>query len=139
MSDPYREPIKEAPATDSAVAPESTPTDGQETTPRPEKENLVEQAAPAEQPAAPSAATTAPADGNNSQAAAIAQDARNLRAYEKNQQLKALVDLAFAKGVAYAADVARRLDSPYLMDEFHDTLVDKLHKELVQRGKLEEV
>lgn len=63
-------------------------------------------------------------------------DFKNL---EKNQQLKNLVDLAFQKGISYAADVARDLDNAYLMDEFHDTLVDKLHKELVERGKLEEI
>ena len=58
---------------------------------------------------------------------------------EKNEQLKNLVDLAFQKGISYATDVARDLDNPYLMDAFHDTLVDKLHKELVERGKLEEI
>jgi len=58
---------------------------------------------------------------------------------EKNQQLKNLVDLAFQKGISYATDVARDIDNPYLMDAFHDTLVDKLHKELVERGKLEEI
>lgn len=58
---------------------------------------------------------------------------------EKNQQLKNLVDLAFQKGINYAADVAKEMDNAYLMDEFHDTLVDKLHKELVEKGKLEEI
>ncbi len=67
------------------------------------------------------------------------QAAQALSGQEKGQQIKALVDLAFQKGVNYAADVARNLESPYLMDEFHDTLIDQLHKELVEKGKLEEM
>ncbi|MFH1385486.1 MAG: hypothetical protein ABIG65_00340 [Patescibacteria group bacterium] len=66
-------------------------------------------------------------------------EAKEFKGLEKNQQLKNLVDLAFQKGITYAADVARELDSAYLLDEFHDTLVDKLHKELVEKGKLEEI
>ena len=66
-------------------------------------------------------------------------EADNFKGLEKNQQLKNLVDLAFYKGIIYATDVARDLDNPYLMDEFHDTLIDRLHKELVERGKLEEI
>ena len=66
-------------------------------------------------------------------------ETQSFKGLEKNQQLKNLVDLAFQKGITYAADVARELDSAYLMDEFHDTLVDQLHKELVEKGKLEEI
>jgi hypothetical protein len=66
-------------------------------------------------------------------------EAEAFRGMEKNQQLKGLVDLAFQKGVIYAAEVVRNLDNPYLMDEFHDTLADHLHKELVEKGKLEEI
>jgi len=138
MPDPYRELTEEQPQPASAPVPELVPVETKETLPQPEKEKPAENVMPIEQPAVSVASSTAPSTAGPTPPAAT-QDAQNLRAYEKNQQLKALVDLAFTKGVTYASDVARQLDSPYLMDEFHDTLVDELHKELVQRGKLEEV
>jgi len=61
-----------------------------------------------------------------------------LKRYEKTQQLKGLIDIAFQKGVSYAVDVAREMDNPFLLDELHDVLVDELRKELIDRGKLEE-
>lgn len=69
----------------------------------------------------------------------IKPEAQGIKDLEKDQQVKKLVDLAFQKGIAYAADVAKEMDSAYLIDEFHDTLVDELHKELVEKGKLEEI
>ncbi|MDD2730885.1 MAG: hypothetical protein PHW33_02040 [Candidatus Portnoybacteria bacterium] len=70
---------------------------------------------------------------------AIKTDVGQLRAMEKSQQIKALVDLAFQKGVIHSVEVARNLDNPYLIDEFHDTLIDELRKELIERGRLEEI
>ena len=137
MPDPYREPIKESPS--AAPLPESAFVEKKEAVLPPEKEKPAEQAVPAEQPTAPSVAAPVASSAGQIPAVAVAEDVQNLLSYEKNQQLKALVDLAFTKGVNHAADVARQLDSPYLMDEFHDTLIDQLHKELVARGKLEEI
>lgn len=67
------------------------------------------------------------------------EKAEELKGYKKNQQLKSLVDLAFEKGVTYATEVVRQLDSAYLIDEFHDTLVDKLRQELIEKDKLKEI
>ncbi|MDP3963258.1 MAG: hypothetical protein Q8Q39_02055 [bacterium] len=66
---------------------------------------------------------------------------QELKTYEADKQLKALVEIAFERSVYDAVDIARRLDDAYLLDEFHDTLADdeKLHKRLVETGKLEEV
>ena len=47
--------------------------------------------------------------------------------------------MAFDKSVIEAVGVAKSLDSPYLLDEFHDTLVDKLYNKLVEQGKLKQV
>jgi hypothetical protein len=88
---------------------------------------------PTSAPAVTPAVVSAPPE------AAAKQEAQKLKGIEKNQQLKALVDLAFLKGVSYATEVARHLDSPYLMDEFHDTLIDEFHQKLVESGKLEEI
>ncbi len=102
----------------------------------------LEQVVGAEKPA-PSAATPsqAPLSAPTSTPAptSVKPEVYDFKGLAKNQQLKNLVDLAFQKGIGYAADVARNLDSAYLMDEFHDTLIDKLHKELVEKGKLEEI
>ena len=67
------------------------------------------------------------------------EKAKELKRYEKTQQLKGLIDIAFQKGVSYAVDVAREMDNPFLLDELHDVLVDELRKELIDRGKLEEL
>ena len=103
-------------------------------------ENPWEQVIGAENPAPSSAAPSlAPSAAPVAVATTSRAETQNLKGLEKNIQLKNLVDLAFQKGINYATDVARDLDNPYLMDAFHDTLVDKLHKELVERGKLEEI
>lgn len=64
-----------------------------------------------------------------------------LKSYESDKQLKALVEIAFERSVQDAVDIARRLDDAHLLDAFHDTLIDdeKLHKELVESGKLKEI
>ena len=71
--------------------------------------------------------------------AQVKEKAGELKRYEKTQQLKGLIDIAFQKGISYAVDVVKEMDNPFLMDELHDVLVDELHKELVERGKLEEI
>ena len=81
----------------------------------------------------------APPSASQSQLVQVQADAAKLSGVEKNRQLKNLVDMAFTKGVAHATEVARNLDSPYLLDEFHDTLIDEFHKKLVEEGKLEEI
>jgi hypothetical protein len=67
------------------------------------------------------------------------EKAGELKRYEKTQQLKGLIDIAFQQGISYAVDVVKEMDNPFLMDELHDVLVDELRKELVERGKLEEI
>lgn len=57
---------------------------------------------------------------------------------QKREQelIQHLVDIAFQDGVLAAIDEARKLNDPFLLDAFHDLLVDKLRDELVARGKL---
>lgn len=151
MADLYREPIDSSAEVPSA--PPSAPLSGVESEIAElekqlalkrammgaEKQKPLEQAIGAEQPAPSSAAVTPPAPPVVAAVAPLKPEAQSFKGLEKNQQLKNLVDLAFQKGISYAADVAREMDSAYLMDEFHDTLVDQLHKELVEKGKLEEI
>ncbi len=62
-----------------------------------------------------------------------------LKGEPKERQVQLLTDLAFEKGVIHATQVARGLDDPYILDEFHDTLVDKLYDYLVKEGRLKQI
>jgi len=147
MPDQANEPIEkkpEAPAvpeTTNPVEREILELERQLNEKRAEQRKSVEQAIGFEQ-SQPATQTTIPpmrTPPSVSQSAQVKADTTKLSGVEKNQQLKSLVDLAFAKGVAHASEVVRNLDSPYLMDEFHDTLIDEFHKKLVDEGKLEEI
>ena len=69
----------------------------------------------------------------------VKQQVKNLKTLDKEHQVKVLTDLAFQKGLAFSIKVARSLDSDYVLDEFHSSLVDKLYKELVESGKLKKL
>ena len=57
----------------------------------------------------------------------------------KERQIKLLTELAFEKGIPHSVEVAKRLDSPYILDEFHDALVDELYNKLIGEGKLKRI
>jgi hypothetical protein len=69
----------------------------------------------------------------------IIQKAQTLQNEPKERQIALLIQLAFEKSVFEAVNVARKLDNPYLLDEFHDALVDKLYNQLVEKGKLKQI
>jgi len=58
---------------------------------------------------------------------------------ENDRQLKMLVDLAFSRGINKAVEAVNATGDAYLIDKFHDTLVDELRQQLVEKGKLKEV
>lgn len=66
----------------------------------------------------------------------IAADLKEIMSMDKPRQVKTLVYLAFKKGVNYAANIASQLKDPYLLDEFHDTLVDNLYDLLKKKKKI---
>jgi hypothetical protein len=43
-----------------------------------------------------------------------------------------LISLVFEKGLKEAISVARHLQNPAILDEFHDTLVDQFYEKLVR-------
>jgi len=86
-------------------------------------EEVIEQAAPASTP--PSAKAQ--------------KQVKQLKDLDRPSQVKALCDLAFQKGLAFAIEVAKTLDNAYVLDEFHDTLVNELYNELVEKGKLKQM
>lgn len=69
----------------------------------------------------------------------IIQQAKKLMGEKKERQVKLLTDLALEKGVIHATEVAKKLDDPYILDEFHDTLVDEFYNRLVKEGKLKQI
>ncbi len=65
----------------------------------------------------------------------LSEDARK----ELEAKLQILVSIAFERGLVEAIKEARKANEPYLLDAFHDTLVDRLYDELVRRRKLDEL
>ena len=66
----------------------------------------------------------------------VSDDAVKIKKMDQKNQIKSLIKLVFAKNLAYAVKVARNLDSPYVLDEFHDTLVDEHYEEMIKEKKL---
>ena len=71
-------------------------------------------------------------------------DDRNQKLSQEDMQrqkeaLQTLVNTAFNDGLVKAIDDARKMKDAYILDAFHDLLVDRLYKELVERNKLEEL
>jgi hypothetical protein len=70
---------------------------------------------------------------------AVQQQAQKLKDEPKERQIELLTQMAFDKGVVEAVGVAKNLNNPYLLDEFHDVLVDRLYGKLVEKGKLKQI
>ena len=68
----------------------------------------------------------------------LVQDLKDVMNLDKPKQVKVLVYLAFKKGVHHAANIAKKLKDPYLMDEFHDTLVSELYSLLIKKKKIKQ-
>jgi len=139
MTDQPLKPIEATPA-NNPLEQEILELERQLTAKRTEQGKPVEQAVGFEQVQPTGQLTAPPAPLVSApQSAQIQADAAKLSGIEKDQQIKSLVDLAFAKGVAHATEVVRNLDNPYLLDEFHDVLIDEFRQKLVDEKKLEEI
>jgi hypothetical protein len=60
-------------------------------------------------------------------------EAKEIAKFEPSQQIGALVSLAFEKGLSQAIAVALALNNPAILDEFHDTLIDRYYEMLVEK------
>jgi hypothetical protein len=69
----------------------------------------------------------------------VAAPARKQGIIEKNPKVKALVDMAFHEGVAKAVEEAKKTGDAYLIDAFHDALVDEVYDMLLKEGLLKEM
>ena len=70
---------------------------------------------------------------------ATRDEIREIQRMEPNQQIGALVSLAFEKDLKTAIQVAKDTDNPAILDEFHDTLVDHYYRTLLNKGILKEI
>lgn len=71
--------------------------------------------------------------------AQIQKQSQQISALDPQNQVKSLCNLAFQKGLDFAIQTARNLNNPYVLDAFHDALVDELYKRLVAERKIDEV
>jgi hypothetical protein len=58
---------------------------------------------------------------------------------EKNPKVKALVDMAFHDGISKAVEEAKKTGDAYLIDAFHDALMDEVYDMLLKEGLLKEM
>jgi hypothetical protein len=54
-------------------------------------------------------------------------------------QITILVNLAVKKSVYYAVKVARKIGNAYLLDRFHDAIVNELYEDLVKKKKIKPI
>ncbi len=69
----------------------------------------------------------------------VIQKVQQIKTEPKERQIQLLTDLAFEKGIPHAVEVAKRLENPFLLDEFHKALVDELYNKLIEEGKLKQI
>jgi seryl-tRNA synthetase len=62
----------------------------------------------------------------------VRDEAKEILKFPPSEQVGALISLVFEKGLKEAISVARHLQNPAILDEFHDTLVDQFYEKLVK-------
>lgn len=102
-------------------------------------EGILEQKAEPEQLPTETKPATAKPSVQTALPAKVQDQVKDLKKLDRQNQVKTLSDLALTKGVDYAIKVAKELDNAYALDEFHDTLVDQLYKQLTEQGKLKKL
>jgi hypothetical protein len=132
MSDPYREPIEEK----SSQPPKIEKPVPLEIREKAEKEQETPAVSPAQEipKVTPSPVATGAAQASKT-AASKKEDLKDL---DKEHQLKVLVDLALQQGIEKAVAAAKATGDAYLIDQLHDTLIDELRQQLIEKGKLKE-
>ena len=70
---------------------------------------------------------------------AVTQNVNQMKTQPKERQIQFLLDLVLDKGIYEAVHTAKAFDSPYLLDELHDAIVDNLYARLVREGKLKQI
>ena len=63
----------------------------------------------------------------------------DLKATPQDQQVAKLKHMALQEGALKAIFHAKKLKSPYVIDELHDALVDELRTQLFEEGKIDRI
>ncbi len=61
----------------------------------------------------------------------VTPQTRELQEKAHEQQIEVLVGVAMAKGIPQAVELARQLNNPHILDDFHDALLDEYYEKLV--------
>jgi hypothetical protein len=69
----------------------------------------------------------------------IRDEAEEIAKFPLAEQVGALVSLVFEKGLRQAISVAKALKNPAVLDEFHDTLVDRYYDVLIKKKILKKL
>ena len=139
MPDPYREPVDESsPSPPKIEKPtpfeaekaigkfrEIPPQGPAQETPKPTPSKAASTPAPSPSPAPAIPRTPVPKK-------------ENLKDMDEGRQMKILTDMAFEEGIKKAVEAAKATGDAYLIDKLHDTLVDELRQQLIEKGKLKE-
>lgn len=56
-----------------------------------------------------------------------------------HHQLAILINLAVTKSIYYAVKIARKIGNAYLLDRFHDAIVNELYEDLVKKKKIKPI
>lgn len=142
-------PAPEAPVSQEEISTpeklEKTPADFVEK-PKPDKKEIPESGLTLDKEAKTEDVEKTPKQEIKSGATAPAPSGSNkvqdwvkkLKGLSVEDQIEALCGLAFQEGIDFAIQAAKELDNAYVLDEFHANLVDKLYKELIEKGKLKQ-
>lgn len=69
----------------------------------------------------------------------LRDEADEINKLEPDQKVGALISLVFEKGLTEAISVAQALENPAILDEFHDILVDRYYRKMVEQGIIKSV
>lgn len=62
-----------------------------------------------------------------------------IKKLDRENQIKELCNLSFLEDLDFAVSVAKGLSDAYVLDEFHDALVDNLYDKLIEENKLKKM
>lgn len=63
---------------------------------------------------------------------------KKIKILPRKKQLESLIEIALWRGLGQSIKIAKALNNAYILDAFHDNLIDKLYKELIKQGKIKE-
>ena len=69
----------------------------------------------------------------------VSTQIKKLKELDKKNQVKELCKLSFSEDLDFAVNVAEGLNNAYILDEFHDALVDELYDKLIEKGTLKKM